>query len=30
MLVIFFLPNGVLGYIEEKLKKVVVEPVIKE
>jgi branched-chain amino acid transport system permease protein len=30
MLVIFFLPNGVLGYIEEKLKKVVVEPVTKE
>ena len=30
MLVIFFLPNGVLGYIEEKLKKVVIEPVIKE
>jgi branched-chain amino acid transport system permease protein len=30
MLVIFFLPNGVLVYIEEKLKKVVVEPVIKE
>jgi branched-chain amino acid transport system permease protein len=30
MLVIFFLPNGVLGYIEEKLKRVIIEPVIKE
>lgn len=30
MFVIFFLPNGVLGFIEEKLKKVVEEPVIKE
>jgi len=30
MLVIFFLPNGVLGYIEEKLKKGFIEPVIKE
>lgn len=30
MLVIFFLPNGVLGYIEEKVKKGIIEPVIKE
>lgn len=30
MLVIFFLPTGVLGFIEEKLKKDVIEPVIKE
>ena len=30
MLVIFFLPNGILGYVEEKFKKVVVEPEIKE
>ncbi|HOE16709.1 MAG TPA: branched-chain amino acid ABC transporter permease [Syntrophorhabdaceae bacterium] len=29
-LVIFFLPNGVLGYIEEKIKKGFIEPVIKE
>lgn len=30
VLVIFFLPNGVLGYVEEKLKKGFIEPVIKE
>jgi len=30
MLVIFFLPNGVLGYVEEKLKRRIIEPVIKE
>jgi len=30
MLVIFFLPNGVLGYVEEKIKKGFIEPVIKE
>ena len=30
MLVIFFLPNGVLGYMEEKLKRRIIEPVIKE
>lgn len=30
MLVIFFLPNGILGYVEEKLKKTFVEPQIKE
>jgi len=30
MLVIFFLPNGVLGYIEEKIKKGFIEPVIEE
>lgn len=30
MFVIFFLPNGVLGYIEEKIKKDFIEPVIKE
>ncbi|MCX5812335.1 MAG: branched-chain amino acid ABC transporter permease [Proteobacteria bacterium] len=28
--VIFFLPTGVLGYIEEKLNKKMIEPVIKE
>jgi branched-chain amino acid transport system permease protein len=30
MLVIFFLPNGILGYVEEKTKKLFIEPVIKE
>jgi branched-chain amino acid transport system permease protein len=30
MLVIFFLPNGILGYVEEKLKKTFIEPEIKE
>lgn len=30
MLVIFFLPNGILGYVEEKLKKGFIEPEIKE
>jgi branched-chain amino acid transport system permease protein len=30
MLVIFFLPNGILGFVEEKLKKSFIEPVIKE
>ena len=30
MLVIFFLPNGILGYVEEKLHKGLIEPVIKE
>jgi branched-chain amino acid transport system permease protein len=30
MLVIFFLPNGVLGYIEEKFKLITEEPVIKD
>lgn len=30
MLVIFFLPNGILGYVEEKLKKGLIEPEIKE
>ncbi len=30
MLVIFFLPNGILGYIEEKLKKTFIEPEIRE
>lgn len=30
VLVIFFLPNGVLGYIEEKIKKGFIEPVIEE
>jgi len=30
MLVIFFLPEGVLGYIEKKMKKIGVEPVVKE
>ncbi len=30
MFVIFFQPNGVLGYVEEKLHKGLIEPVIKE
>ncbi|MCX5816660.1 MAG: branched-chain amino acid ABC transporter permease [Proteobacteria bacterium] len=30
MLVIFFLPNGILGYVEEKFKKGFIEPEIKE
>ena len=30
MLVIFFLPNGILGYVEEKFKKGIIEPEIKE
>jgi branched-chain amino acid transport system permease protein len=30
MLVIFFLPDGVLGYVEKKMKKVVAEPMVKE
>jgi branched-chain amino acid transport system permease protein len=30
ILVIFFLPNGVLGYFEEKLRKRSMEPVITE
>lgn len=30
MLVIFFLPNGVLGYIEEKFKLITEEPAIKD
>jgi branched-chain amino acid transport system permease protein len=30
MFVIFFLPTGVLGYIEEKLNKMIIEPTIKE
>ena len=30
MLVIFFLPNGILGHIEEKLKKTFIEPEIRE
>jgi branched-chain amino acid transport system permease protein len=30
MLVIFFLPNGILGYVEEKLKKTLIEPEIKD
>ncbi len=30
MLVIFFLPEGVLGYVEKKMKKAGVEPVVKE
>ncbi len=30
MLVIFFLPNGILGYVEEKLHKGLIAPVIKE
>jgi len=30
MLVIFFLPNGILGYVEEKFKKDIIEPEIKE
>jgi branched-chain amino acid transport system permease protein len=30
MLVIFFLPDGVLGYLDKKMKKVVAEPMIKE
>jgi hypothetical protein len=28
--VIFFLPTGILGYIEEKLNKKMIEPVIEE
>lgn len=30
MLVIFFLPNGILGYVEEKLKRGFIEPEIGE
>lgn len=30
MLVIFFLPNGILGYFEERFKKVLIEPEVKE
>ncbi|MDO9229275.1 MAG: branched-chain amino acid ABC transporter permease [Syntrophales bacterium] len=30
MLVIFFLPNGILGYVEEKFKRGFVEPEIEE
>jgi branched-chain amino acid transport system permease protein len=30
MLVIFFLPNGILGYIEEKLHRGLIGPTIKE
>lgn len=30
MLVIFFLPNGILGYVEEKFKRDVIEPEIEE
>ncbi len=30
MFVIFFLPTGVLGYIEERMNKKIVEPTIKE
>jgi len=30
MLVIFFLPNGILGYFEERFKKMLIEPEIKE
>ncbi len=30
MLVIFFLPEGVLGYVEKKMKKAGVEPMVKE
>jgi branched-chain amino acid transport system permease protein len=30
MLVIFFLPNGILGYVEEKFKKGLIEPEIEE
>ena len=30
MLVIFFLPNGILGYVEEKFKRGFIEPEIKE
>jgi branched-chain amino acid transport system permease protein len=30
MVVIFFLPNGILGYVEEKLHKGLIAPVIKE
>jgi branched-chain amino acid transport system permease protein len=30
MFVIFFLPNGILGYIEEKLHRGLIEPTIKE
>ncbi|MCX5830284.1 MAG: branched-chain amino acid ABC transporter permease [Deltaproteobacteria bacterium] len=30
MLVIFFLPNGILGYVEEKFKRGFIEPEIRE
>jgi branched-chain amino acid transport system permease protein len=30
MFVIFFLPNGILGYVEEKFKRGIIEPEIKE